>query len=201
MRTEKVARLGLQDRVTIELKDYSRLDGTFDKIASIGMFEHVGYANHERYFTTMNRLLKPDGLYLHHAITRAGEAQRPRLLPQEHAPKPAPSPATSSRAASSTISACRRQTWSGTASKCTTLKPGASTTPAPRGCGTTGCWRISRAAEREVGAVKTRMWLIYLAGVSIAFERGKIGIFQTLASKRRRGASGVPLSRAISTDS
>ena len=52
------------------------------------------------------------------------------------------------------------------------------------------------AAEREVGAVKTRMWLIYLAGVSIAFDRAKLGIFQTLASKRRRGASGVPLSRA-----
>src|SRR5258708_12815796 len=40
------------------------------------------------------------------------------------------------------------------------------------------------------------MWLIYLAGVSIAFDRAKLGIFQTLASKRRRGASGVPLSRA-----
>jgi len=52
------------------------------------------------------------------------------------------------------------------------------------------------AAEREVGAVKTRMWLIYLAGVSIAFDRAKLGIFQTVASKRRRGASGVPLSRA-----
>ena len=41
------------------------------------------------------------------------------------------------------------------------------------------------AAEREVGAVKTRMWLIYLAGVSIGFDRARIGIFQTLASKRR----------------
>jgi cyclopropane-fatty-acyl-phospholipid synthase len=50
-------------------------------------------------------------------------------------------------------------------------------------------------AEREVGAVKTRMWLIYLAGVSIAFERAKLGIFRTLASKRHRGASGVPLAR------
>ena len=67
---EKLARLGLQNRVTIELKDYSRLEGAFDKIASVGMFEHVGRANYERYFATMNRLLKPDGLYLHHAITR-----------------------------------------------------------------------------------------------------------------------------------
>jgi hypothetical protein len=44
--------------------------------------------------------------------------------------------------------------------------------------------------------VKTRLWLIYLAGVSIGFERGGINVFQTLASKRRRGGSGVPLSRA-----
>ena len=34
------------------------------------MFEHVGIDNHPRYFQTINRLLKPDGLYLHHAITR-----------------------------------------------------------------------------------------------------------------------------------
>ena len=52
------------------------------------------------------------------------------------------------------------------------------------------------AADREVGAINTRLWLVYLAGVSIGFERGRVGIFQTLASKRRRGASGVPLSRA-----
>jgi cyclopropane-fatty-acyl-phospholipid synthase len=44
--------------------------------------------------------------------------------------------------------------------------------------------------------VKARLWLIYLAGVSIGFDRGRIGIFQTLASKRKRGASGLPLSRA-----
>jgi cyclopropane-fatty-acyl-phospholipid synthase len=52
------------------------------------------------------------------------------------------------------------------------------------------------AAEREVGAVRTRLWLIYLAGVSIGFDRGRVGVFQTLASKRKRGASGLPLSRA-----
>ena len=52
------------------------------------------------------------------------------------------------------------------------------------------------AAEREVGAVKARMWLIYLAGVLDRLRPRQLGIFQTLASKRRRGASGVPLSRA-----
>ena len=52
------------------------------------------------------------------------------------------------------------------------------------------------AAVNEVGSVKTRLWLAYLAGCSIAFERGTVGVFQTLASKRARGPSGLPLTRS-----
>jgi cyclopropane-fatty-acyl-phospholipid synthase len=52
------------------------------------------------------------------------------------------------------------------------------------------------AAEREVGREKTRLWLAYLAGVSIAFERNTLRIFQTLASKRSKGSSGLPPTRA-----
>ena len=52
------------------------------------------------------------------------------------------------------------------------------------------------AAEAEIGPEKTRMWLLYLAGCSLAFERGAVGIFQTLASKRTRGPSGLPSTRA-----
>src|SRR5262249_45346696 len=52
------------------------------------------------------------------------------------------------------------------------------------------------AAEREVGAVKTRLWLAWLAGSSIAFARGTACVFQTLASKRVRGPSGLPPTRA-----
>ena len=51
-------------------------------------------------------------------------------------------------------------------------------------------------AERLVGPVTTRVWLAYLAGVSIAFERSTALVFQTLASKRRRGPSGLPPTRA-----
>jgi cyclopropane-fatty-acyl-phospholipid synthase len=79
---EKIARLGLQDRVTIELKDYSSLDGEFDKIASVGMFEHVGSKNYPRYFKThpsaaqARRILSAS----HHRA--AGEAHRSRVPPQ-----------------------------------------------------------------------------------------------------------------------
>jgi cyclopropane-fatty-acyl-phospholipid synthase len=50
------------------LLDYSLIEGDFDKIASVGMFERVGAANYPAYFRTINRLLKPGGLYLHHSI-------------------------------------------------------------------------------------------------------------------------------------
>ena len=52
------------------------------------------------------------------------------------------------------------------------------------------------AAVAEVGEITTRMWIAYLAGVSIAFERNGIGVYQTVVSKRRRGASGLPPTRA-----
>jgi cyclopropane-fatty-acyl-phospholipid synthase len=192
---EKIARLGLQDRVTIEHKDYSRLDGAFDKIASIGMFEHVGHANHERYFTTMHRLLKPDGLYLHHAIGRPAKRNDREFFRRHSAERVALSryifPGGELDHIGMTVSNLERhcfevhdvEAWREHYARTTRL------------------WHDRLlanfvAAEREVGAVKTRTWLIYLAAVSIAFERSTVGIFQTLASKRRRGASGVPLSRA-----
>ena len=67
---EKVQRLGLQDRVEVLVKDFTQMEGEFDKISSIGMFEHVGIANHPSYFTAVHRLLRPRGLYLHHTIAR-----------------------------------------------------------------------------------------------------------------------------------
>ena len=72
---DKAARLGLADKVTFELIDYARLEGRerFDKISSVGMFEAIGAAHFDTYFETVRRLLKPGGLYLHHAITRPGK--------------------------------------------------------------------------------------------------------------------------------
>jgi cyclopropane-fatty-acyl-phospholipid synthase len=52
-----------------------------------------------------------------------------------------------------------------------------------------------KAAEVEVGDAKTRIWLLYLAGCSLAFERSAVGIFQTLASKKAKGPSGLPPTR------
>jgi cyclopropane-fatty-acyl-phospholipid synthase len=65
---------GLRGRVTMELRDYRELpeDEPFDKIASVGMFEHVGQAQLPDYFAKIHRLLKPGGLLMNHGITAAG---------------------------------------------------------------------------------------------------------------------------------
>ena len=68
---QRIAERGLQGRVRVELRDYRDLpaDLQFDKIASVGMFEHVGRANLGAYFQTIARLLAPGGLVLNHGIT------------------------------------------------------------------------------------------------------------------------------------
>lgn len=65
---------GLQGRVTMALHDYRDLpEGEpYDKVASVGMFEHVGRAQLGAYFAKIYRLLKPGGLLLNHGITAAG---------------------------------------------------------------------------------------------------------------------------------
>lgn len=54
--------------VTIELKDYRDITGTFDHVISLGMFEHVGYKNYKTYMKVVERCLKDDGLFLLHTI-------------------------------------------------------------------------------------------------------------------------------------
>lgn len=65
---------GLSGRVRMQLLDYRKLDETqpYDKIASVGMFEHVGRAQLADYFAKLSRLIKPGGLIMNHGITSAG---------------------------------------------------------------------------------------------------------------------------------
>ncbi len=65
---------GVADRVKFELIDYRSLTGTFDRIVSIGMFEHVGAAHYGEFFGTCRDLLAPDGVMLLHTIGRLGPA-------------------------------------------------------------------------------------------------------------------------------
>lgn len=189
----KIAQLGLGDRVTVELKDYRELTGTFDKIASVGMFEHVGLANHDAYFAKMNALLRPQGLLLNHAIARRAKRNLNRF-----------------RRKGAEYAALTRYIFPGgeldyIGLSLTNLERHGFEVHDVEGWrehyGRTcrlWCERLAanrEAAEREVGPAKTRLWLIYLAGCALAFERNTVGIFQTLASKRVRGPSELPPTR------
>jgi cyclopropane-fatty-acyl-phospholipid synthase len=66
---ERVARAGLSDQIEIRLQDYRDVDGQFDRITSVGMFEHVGVQHLPEYFTRVNKLLAPGGVVMNHGIT------------------------------------------------------------------------------------------------------------------------------------
>ncbi len=70
--TAKIARLGLGDRVTVELRDCRSLpdDTIFDKVAQIEMVEHIGIANHHDFYINLGRHMRPRGLYLGQASAR-----------------------------------------------------------------------------------------------------------------------------------
>jgi len=191
---EKIARLGLQERVEVMLKDFTLVEGEFDKISSIGMFEHVGIANHPGYFRTVHRLLRPRGLYLHHSIARRAKRSKRafgRLKPEAKAIMRYIFPGAELDHLGMSVANLERfgfevhdvEAWREHYQRTTRL-----------------WWenlnRNRAQAEAEVGPEKTRAWLLYLAGVSLGFERGVIGVNQTLASKRTRGPSGLPSSRA-----
>ena len=191
---ERIKAEGLEDKITIHVKSYEHLDEEFDKISSIGMFEHVGIANYDTYFSSVHRLLRPGGLYLHHAITRRMKRNKK----------------TFGRKSAEHLALVKY------------IFPGGEldhlgmTIENLEGYGfevhdvenlrehygrTCRLWadrlhaRFDEAIA-EVGAPNARLWLLYLAGCALAFERGTVQINQTLASKRKRGISAVPQTRA-----
>jgi len=78
--------------VTIELMDYRDLTGRFDKVVSVGMFEHVGPKNYPAYFATVGRVMAGDGLFLLHTIGNYDHPRAPNpwidkyIFPNGHVP-------------------------------------------------------------------------------------------------------------------
>ena len=68
---------GVADQVKFDLIDYRALTGTYDRIVSVGMFEHVGAAHYDEFYETCRRLLTDDGVMLVHTIGRLGSASSP----------------------------------------------------------------------------------------------------------------------------
>ncbi|MFO7758666.1 MAG: cyclopropane-fatty-acyl-phospholipid synthase family protein [Roseovarius sp.] len=82
MANARAKRAGLADKAQFHLMDYRDVTGQFDRIVSIGMFEHVGVPQYDTFFDTVERLLTPDGIALIHFIGRSGppDATSPWIL-------------------------------------------------------------------------------------------------------------------------
>jgi cyclopropane-fatty-acyl-phospholipid synthase len=70
---ERAAATGVSDRVRFELMDWRDVPGTFDRVVSIGMFEHLGTAYFQAFFRKVKELLEPDGVSLIHTMGRMGK--------------------------------------------------------------------------------------------------------------------------------
>ncbi|MCY1666098.1 SAM-dependent methyltransferase [Rhizobium sp. SL86] len=66
--SERAQKAGLADRVRFELRDYRDVEDTFDRIVSVGMFEHVGVHHYDEFFKKLNALMPDDGLAVIHSI-------------------------------------------------------------------------------------------------------------------------------------
>jgi cyclopropane-fatty-acyl-phospholipid synthase len=81
---DRAERLGLSRRVRFELQDYRSVEGTFDRIVSVGMFEHVGRRSYEAFFRKCHERLADDGVMLLHTIGRTGEPYWPNPWVTRH---------------------------------------------------------------------------------------------------------------------
>lgn len=192
----KVKRLGLEDRVTFELIDYSNVTGQYDKIASIGMYEHIGLKNIPAYMSKVRRLLADDGLFLNHAISRKAPKDNKawyqgRMRPEKKAIAKYIFPGGELDHIGHSIAAMERagfevhdvEGWRMHYARTCQI----------------WCERLTANKDdalKYVSEEKYRIWVAYLAGVSLAFSRGTLRLFQTLASKSAKGPAPLPPTRA-----
>lgn len=192
--TELVRARGLESRVEVRLLDYRDLpsEPMFEKISSVGMFEHVGRRNLGQYFAKIHSLLVPGGAVLNHGITAArphtaGLGSGIRDFIDRYV-----FPGGELVHVAEVIDCMAAQAlecWDAEALR-------------PHYAETLWRWveRLDAHAERAkalVGEQRYRTWRIYMAGSAHAFERGWMSIFQLLAFKPHAdGSVGYPATRA-----
>ena len=184
---ERVEALGLSDRIDIRVLDYRELtDGPFDKIASVGMYEHVGRGELDRYTAHVHNLLAPGGLFLNHGIARLHSE-----VPSENTfiyryvfPDGELSPVTDVMASMHNAGLEVRDVESLREHYPLTLR----------------AWVQNLAARREeavaeVGDERERIWRMYMLGSALGFESGDVTVYQVLTT-RPDAAHGLPLLRS-----
>ena len=197
---EQIERAGLRGRVVIEMQDYRDLGNkSFDKVVSVGMFEHVGRSHLPGYFAQVYRLLKPGGLFLNHGISRRTGTEeasqgflqkrifgRGTFLQHYIFPDAELIPVSEVNVMAERAGFEVRDMENLREHYALTLRQ----------------W-VNRLAERHKEAVAAsdevtyRTWRLYMAASAFGFESGNINNNQTLLAKMTgEGKSNVPFSRA-----
>jgi cyclopropane-fatty-acyl-phospholipid synthase len=186
--TQRIRREGLEGQVKIELRDYRDLeqDMQYDRVVSVGMFEHIGIANFPTYFRIIKQLLKPGGLFLNHSITNdTGWLRNPLtnfinryVFPDGELAR-----------ISDMVTAMEQ-----TGFEIIDVEG------LRRHYNLTLCqWIKALEANHAqvvdlVGEATYRVWRLYMAGTAYYFDEGSMGIYQVLVGHDRQSQS-VPLRR------
>ena len=200
---ERIQAAGLGDQIEVRLLDYRDLeDGTFDKLVSIGMFEHVGCSHLPEYFAHAYRLLKPGGIFLNHGISQGN------LPALHHRPlvtrwvdrfimgnglfgeryifpdgELAPVSEVNLKAEEAGFEVRDVENWR--EHYALTLRHWVNRLEANQS-----------EAIRLNGEALYRTWRLYMAGFAEGFDSGRMNVNQTLLAKPDAGRSGLPWSRA-----
>ncbi len=186
----RIAAAGLQDRVRVEMLDYRELPrGSFDKIVSVGMFEHVGRAKLPEYFATAHALLEPGGLFMNHGIADESPGRKGgrasgfierfvfpdgELVAVSDALRVAESAGFEVRDVENLREHYAR-----------TLRAWVSNLE-----------RNHDAAVAAADEQSYRAWRLYMAGSAQGFRSGRMGLFQSLLAKPRPdGSVDIPATR------
>ncbi len=187
---QRIATEGLGDRVSVELRDYRDLEGEaiFDKVASVGMFEHVGLANLPIYNATVRRVLRPGGLFLNHGITHDEEGWKPSVdtefINRYVFPDGELDTVSNIQRGMENAGFEIQDVEALRAHYALTLR----------------YWvRRLEASHDEalqyVSETAYRVWRLYMAACALEFEAGGTGIYQILASKPGATMRPLPLTR------
>ncbi|CDG81199.1 cyclopropane-fatty-acyl-phospholipid synthase family protein [Janthinobacterium agaricidamnosum NBRC 102515 = DSM 9628] len=187
---ERVAKAGLEHLIEIRLQDYRDVQGQFDRITSVGMFEHVGLKHLPQYFERVNNLLAPDGLVMNHGITSTdpdngetpyggGEFIEKYVFPHGELAH---------------IGHVLKAMQQGglEAFDVENLRRHYALTCA--------LWTDNFEANADdirvlAGERRFRIWHVYLAGCSYAFEQDWISLYQIVCGKAGRSSAALPWSR------
>lgn len=186
----RIQQAGLEKQCRVEVADYRDIDtwGSFDKLVSVGMFEHVGQTQLDEYFKRAYALLKPGGVLLNHGISQQyGESlyTGPSFIDRYVFPDGELVPVSTTIHSAENCGFEVRDVESLREHYHLTLQHWVRRLEASKD-----------AAIRLTDEVRYRIWRLYMAGSAYQFGKGRLNIYQMLLLKADNGVSGLPLTRS-----